>query len=74
MTIYKVTINAYDYWYACDRDGFKQVEKYFTTKEKAQAWIDQNPRYIFRGFNNEQTEAKESYQMPTFTITAITVE
>jgi len=74
MTIYKVTINAYNYWCYGDRDGFTKVEKYFTTEEKAKAWIDQNPRYIFRGFNEEQTEATEDYQMPTFKITAITVE
>jgi hypothetical protein len=74
MTIYHLTIRAYDYWFACDRGGFVTIDKYFTTEEKAQEWIRQNPRYIYRGFNEKQTEAKEGYQMPTFNITAITVE
>lgn len=74
MTIYHLTIRAYDYWFACDRDGFVTVDKYFTTEEKAKEWMRNNPRYIWRGFKAEQTEAEKDYQMPTFHLTEITVE
>lgn len=74
MKIYKLAIKAYDYWFTCDRDGFGTVNKYFTTKEKAEAWIAKNPKYIYRGFDKNQTEAKDDYEMPTFTITEINVE
>ena len=74
MTIYHLTIKAYDYWYTCDHDGFVTVDKYFTTKEKAKEWMKNNSRYILRGFNAEQTEAEKGYQMPTFCLTEITVE
>ena len=74
MKMYKMTITAYDYWYGCDRDGFVTVEKYFTTKEKAEAWKAKNPNYIFRGFNKDQTEAEDDYQKPTFKIEEIEVE
>ena len=74
MTIYHLTIKAYDYWYTSDRDGFVTVDRYFSTKEKAEEWMKNNPRYILRGFNAEQTEAEKDYQMPTFDLAEITVE
>ena len=74
MKIYKVEIKAYDYWYTTDRSGFRTVEKFFTTEEKANIWITKNPKYIYRGFNKEQTEAQEDYEMPTFKIIEIEVE
>lgn len=73
MKIYKLTIFAYDYWYSCDRDGFQTVEKFFSTKEKAEQWIAENPKYIYRGFGNV-TEAQSEYQMPQFEIEEIEVE
>lgn len=73
MKIYKLTIIAYDYWYSCDRDGFQTVEKFFSTKEKAEKWIAENPKYIYCGFNGK-TEAEREYQMPKFTITEVEVE
>jgi len=74
MKIYKLIITAYDFWFACDRDGFTTVTKYFTTKEKAEAWIANNPKYIYRAFDDNQTEATEDYQMPTFRVEEIEVE
>lgn len=74
MKIWKVTATAFDYWKNCDRGGYVEVDKYFTTEEKAKAWVEANPRYIFRGFNAEQTEAEDEYQMPAFAITAVEVE
>ena len=74
MIIYCVIIMAYDYWKTCDRDGFVEMRKYFTTEQKAKDWIKANPRYIWRGYNIDQTEAEKDYQMPTFNIVEITVE
>ena len=74
MKIYKVEIRAYDYWYTTDRDGYRTVEKFFTTKEKANEWIAKNPKYIYQGFNAEHTEAQKDYEMPTFKVIEIEVE
>ena len=74
MKFYKLTITAYDYWFTCDRDGFATITKYFTTKEKAEEWIAKNPKYIYRGFDDNQTEAEKDYQMPTFRIEEIEAE
>ena len=74
MTIYKLNIWAYNYWKTCDNDGFEHIEKFFTTKEKAEQWIKDHPKYIYKGFNEQQTEAKNDYQMPKFEIKEIMVE
>lgn len=73
MRIYKVTIKAFDYWYTCDRSDFRTVEKFFSTKEKAEAWIAENPKYIYCG-GEGQTEAQDEYEMPTFKIDEVEVE
>lgn len=70
----KLTITAYDYWKSCDRDGFVTVEKYFSTPEKAKEWMEKHPNYIFRGINSEHTEARRSYEKPTFSMTEIVVD
>lgn len=66
MKIYKLIIHAYDYWYDMDRDGFVKVEKFFTTKDKAEVWKSNHPKFIYNGFNAEHTEAKKDYEMPKF--------
>lgn len=73
MTIYKLTIKAYDYWYTSDRDGFQIIKKFFLTKEKAEQWTVENSKYIYCGFNGA-TEAEKDYQMPKFKIEAVEVE
>ena len=74
MTIYRLTINAFDYWYSPYNSGVKRIEKFFTTKEKAEKWINEHPKYIYCGFNKEHTEAKNEQEMPTFEIDEIIVE
>jgi hypothetical protein len=76
-TIYKVSYKAFDYWFASDRSGFQTVEKFFSTKEKAENYAKEaeEKKYIFRGYEKEQTVATEDYQEPYgFEITEITVE
>jgi len=65
MTIYRVKAKVWDYWFTCDRDGFVEIEKFFSTKEKAEKWIAENPKIIYRGFE-KQKEAEKDYQMPVF--------
>lgn len=73
MKAYKLTINAYDYWKNCDCGGYVTEEKYFTTKEKAEAWVAENPTYAHRNFNGGHT-ADNEYELPTFKITEIVIE
>jgi hypothetical protein len=76
-TIYKVSYKACDFWFASDRSGFQTVEKFFSTKEKAENYAKEaeEKKYIFRGYEKEQTVATEDYQEPYgFEITEITVE
>jgi hypothetical protein len=76
-TIYKVSYKAFDFWFASDRSGFQTVEKFFSTKEKAENYAKEaeEKKYIFRGYEKEQTVATEDYQEPYgFEITEITVE
>ena len=76
-TIYKVSYQAYDYWFQTDRDGFQTVEKYFTSKKKAEAYVKevQENKYIYQGWNKDQKTAEKDYQNPYgFAIEKITVE
>jgi len=74
MTIFKVTMKAFDYWYRCDCSGFRTVEKYFTTREKAEVWQAENVKTIYCGFDKNHTEARDEFEMPTFKTEEITVE
>ena len=74
MKIYRLEIVAYDYYYKCDQDGFVTIEKFYTDKAKAEKWIADNPNYIYRGFDKNQTEATKKWMMPKFNITEIEVE
>jgi hypothetical protein len=76
-TIYKVSYKAFDFWFASDRSGFQTVEKFFSTKEKAENYAKEaeEKKYIFCGYEKEQKVATEDYQNPyDFKITEITVE
>ena len=76
-TIYKVSYKAFDFWFSSDRSGFQTVEKFFSTKEKAENYAKEaeEKKYIFCGQTKEQTTATEEYQNPyDFKITEITVE
>jgi len=70
-TIYKVIATIYDYWYSMDRDGYSTVEKFFSSKEKAENWITANSKLMY-GFNSNTAE--KDYQMPKFKIVEIEVE
>ena len=71
MKIYRVWATFYDYWYCIDRDGRKGEEKFFTTKEKAEKWIEEHATFCY-GYDNNV--AKCDYQMPEFKIEEIEVE
>ena len=73
MKIYKLIIVAYDYWFKCDKDGFVTIEKFFANKVDAEKWIAENPNYIYRGFDKEQTTATKKWQMPNFQIVEVEV-
>lgn len=70
MKIYKVIAYIYDYWYDMDRDGTRVEEYFFSTKEKANKWIEDHKTfaYAFEGF-----EAKKPYEMPRFKIEEVEV-
>ncbi len=74
MKIYKLEITAYDYYYKCDKDGFVTIDKYFTTMEKAEKWMADNPAYIYRGFDKNDTTADKKWKMPKFKVVEIEVE
>ena len=71
MKIYRLKMLVYNYWYTCDREGFQEEEKLFSTKEKALRWIDEHPRYAHT-FNG--VEAEKERQLPKFEIEEIEVE
>ena len=52
MTIYKATKKIYHYWLDAYKSGYVEVEKYFMSAEKAEAWMhaDLNKWY---DMNNE---------------------
>ena len=75
MTIYKLNITVFDYWYTEDRSGWAEEEKYFTTKEKAENWVATHPRYAHDYDKNGCTnEAVDDYHLPKFEIKEIEVE
>ena len=70
MTIYMVMATIYDYWFECDRDGYVHEVKYFTTREKAEAWVEENKNFCY-GYDSN--EAKKAYEKPTFKIEEVEV-
>ena len=71
MKIYKLNMIIWDYWFTCDKDGYKHDEKFFTTKEKAEKWIEEHKTFC----NNISDEiATKEYQMPKYEIEEIEVE
>lgn len=71
MKIYKLVATIYDHFYDIDRDGWIKEEKFFTTKEKALKWQEENKDFCY-GF--EDNKAKKEWQMPYFEIEEIEVE
>ena len=72
-TMIKVTVTAYDYWYSCDRSGWRKIERFFTTKEKAEAWIEAHKDMTYASFKGEN-KAKDEYEMPKFKTEEIEVD
>ena len=73
MTIYKVNVKAFHYWYRCDHSDFVDLEYFFLTKEKAEEWIANNKKYIHCGYDKNHTEARNKYEMPIFHIETVEV-
>ena len=71
MKIYKLTMTVYDYWYEMDRDGYRKEERFFSSREKAEAWAEAHKTFCY-GFNGN--EAVKSYELPKFKIEEIEVE
>lgn len=70
MKVYRVNMRVYNLYYTCDRGGFDTIEKFFSTKEKAEQWIKENSKYAL-GFENNK--APSEYEMPKFKIEEIEV-
>lgn len=70
MKIYKLIARIYDYWYDMDRDGFREEEYFFSSKEKAERWAEDHKRFAYA---YEGNEAKKDYEMPSFKIEEIEV-
>lgn len=72
MKIFRVKASIYNYWWSCDKDGFSEKEKFFTSKEKAEKWIDDHKDFIYGP--DGPAKATKGYQMPSFKIEKIEVE
>lgn len=66
ITVYVLQVELYDYWYDYNGSGFISMFKYFTTKEKAEAWIETHKNIIYRGYDKNQTTANSKEEMPKF--------
>lgn len=74
MSIYKVTIQAYDYWYEACKSGWVYFEKYFDTKDKANEWIKLNQDFVYRNQTEKYTKAQNNYERPKFSIKEIEIK
>ena len=66
MKVYRVYMRVYNLYYTCDRGGFDTIEMFFSTREKAEKWIEENSKY-------ENNEAPSAYEMPKFRIEEVGV-
>ena len=71
MKIYRLTATIWDYWFTPYNSGYKGIEKFYTTREKAEKWIEEHSTFCY-GYNTNV--AKEDYQFPKFEIEEIKVE
>lgn len=74
MTIHKVTMLAWDFWKDEDKGGYVNIDKYFTSREKAKQFIEAHRDYIYRGRTSEDKVAIFPHERPAFTTEEITVE
>lgn len=73
MTIYKATATNYTYWLTADRSGWTVTEKYFSTKEKANAWA-RTMRGKWFDFNGKLIAIDEPWKKGSCKVEKIEVE
>lgn len=80
MKVYKVYVRYWEYWHAMEHSGYTSMERFFTTKEKAEEWAEKI-KHIKRGFNYEyiytygyKNESKPEYYEPKITITEVEID
>ena len=64
MKIYFAQIKVWEFWHTEYNSGFSPRSKYFTTKEKAEKWLNTyKDKWI--NANNELVPIEKNYQKPT---------
>ena len=68
-----VIAEAYNYWAECDRGGWYSIIKNFTTKEKAEKFVAENPYFGYKGWKEDEIPTDEYYKTK-FKITETKIE